>query len=116
MIFDFDALFTAGAIGDKMAGLCCRIILFYVHIATYWLPVLTKRSAASGTAAPMEMLMHDDRGSGGRPDGAPEVVTMANTGEIHVMLADGVSVGQRVAINLPDEVGDGGRVQPVSEG
>jgi len=64
----------------------------------------------------MEMLMHDDRGSGGRPDGAPEVVTKVNTGEIHVMLVDGVSVGQRVAINLPDEVGDGGRVQPVSRG
>lgn len=41
-------------------------------------------------------------------------VTVASTDGIRALLADGVTVGQRVAINLPDEVGDGGRVRPVS--
>jgi membrane fusion protein (multidrug efflux system) len=41
-------------------------------------------------------------------------VTVANTDGIHASLAQGATVGQRVAINLPDEVGDGGRVQAVT--
>jgi HlyD family secretion protein len=41
-------------------------------------------------------------------------VTVASTDGIRASLADGATVGQRVAINLPDEVGDGGRVQPVA--
>jgi RND family efflux transporter MFP subunit len=40
-------------------------------------------------------------------------VTVANTDGIRAMLSDGAAVGQHVAINLPDEVGDGGRVQPI---
>jgi RND family efflux transporter MFP subunit len=43
-------------------------------------------------------------------------VTVANTDGIHASLADGATVGQRVAINLPDEVGDGSRVQPIATG
>jgi len=39
-------------------------------------------------------------------------VTVANTDGVNVWLADGAKVGQQVAINLPDEVGDGARVQP----
>lgn len=31
-------------------------------------------------------------------------------------LAEGATVGQRVALNLPDEVGNGGRIQPVTAG
>jgi membrane fusion protein, multidrug efflux system len=38
-------------------------------------------------------------------------VTVAVTDGIHASLAEGANVGQRVALNLPDEVGDGGRVQ-----
>jgi membrane fusion protein (multidrug efflux system) len=41
-------------------------------------------------------------------------VTVANTDGIVASLAQGATVGQKVAINLPDEVGDGGRVQPVT--
>lgn len=43
-------------------------------------------------------------------------VTVANSDGIHASLADGATVGQRVAINLPDGVSDGGRVQPVTAG
>jgi membrane fusion protein (multidrug efflux system) len=43
-------------------------------------------------------------------------VTVANTDGVHALLAQGATIGQRVAINLPDEVSDGGRVQPVSAG
>lgn len=43
-------------------------------------------------------------------------VTVANTDGIHALLAEGATIGQRVAINLPDEVSDGGRVQPVTSG
>ena len=43
-------------------------------------------------------------------------VTVANSDGIHALLAQGATVGQRVAINLPDEVSDGGRVQPVAGG
>jgi len=43
-------------------------------------------------------------------------VTVANTDGIRVTLADGATVGQHVAINLPDEVGDGARVQPQGGG
>ncbi len=43
-------------------------------------------------------------------------VTVANTDGIVASLADGVTVGQQVAINLPDEVGDGARVQPQAVG
>jgi RND family efflux transporter MFP subunit len=39
-------------------------------------------------------------------------VTVANTDGIYASLAKGATIGQRVAINLPDEVSDGGRVQP----
>lgn len=41
-------------------------------------------------------------------------VTVAGTDGIRAMLSQGATIGQRVAINLPDEVGDGGRVQPIS--
>jgi RND family efflux transporter MFP subunit len=40
-------------------------------------------------------------------------VTVANTDGVMVTLADGASPGQKVALNLPDEVTDGGRIQPV---
>jgi membrane fusion protein, multidrug efflux system len=40
-------------------------------------------------------------------------VKVAGTDGLTATLADGATVGQRVALNLPDEVGDGGRVQPV---
>jgi membrane fusion protein (multidrug efflux system) len=43
-------------------------------------------------------------------------VTVASTDGIRAMLSEGATVGQRVAINLPDEVGDGGRVQAVADG
>ena len=43
-------------------------------------------------------------------------VTVANTDGINAMLSQGATVGEKVAINLPDEVGDGGRVQPVAGG
>jgi RND family efflux transporter MFP subunit len=43
-------------------------------------------------------------------------VTVASTDGISAALAQGATVGQRVAINLPDEVGDGGRVQPAAVG
>ncbi len=38
-------------------------------------------------------------------------VTVANTDGIKASLAEGARIGQRVALNLPDEVGDGSRVQ-----
>ncbi|HET6309291.1 MAG TPA: efflux RND transporter periplasmic adaptor subunit [Rhodopila sp.] len=41
-------------------------------------------------------------------------VTVAQTDGIHALLAQGATVGQPVAINLPDEVSDGGHVQPVT--
>ncbi|HVY16245.1 MAG TPA: efflux RND transporter periplasmic adaptor subunit [Rhodopila sp.] len=41
-------------------------------------------------------------------------VTVATTDGINASIADGLTVGQKVAINLPDEVGDGGRVQTAS--
>jgi RND family efflux transporter MFP subunit len=41
-------------------------------------------------------------------------VTVASTDGVVASLATGATVGQRVAINLPDEVSDGGRVQPQS--
>ena len=43
-------------------------------------------------------------------------VTVATTDGINASPAQGASVGQLVAINLPDEVVDGGRVQPASSG
>jgi membrane fusion protein (multidrug efflux system) len=43
-------------------------------------------------------------------------VTVASTDGIRAMLSDGATVGQKVAINLPDEVGDGGRVQAMAVG
>jgi RND family efflux transporter MFP subunit len=42
-------------------------------------------------------------------------VKVASTDGINAALAEGATVGQRVAINLPDEVGDGGRVQPMGD-
>jgi RND family efflux transporter MFP subunit len=41
-------------------------------------------------------------------------VTVADTDGAKATLAEGAVVGQRVALNLPDEVNDGGRVQPVT--
>jgi RND family efflux transporter MFP subunit len=41
-------------------------------------------------------------------------VTVAGTDGVSAALADGATIGQRVALNLPDDVGDGGRVQPVA--
>jgi RND family efflux transporter MFP subunit len=40
-------------------------------------------------------------------------VKIATTDGINVSLADGAKPGQRIALNLPDEVGDGSRIQPV---
>jgi RND family efflux transporter MFP subunit len=41
-------------------------------------------------------------------------VKVATTDGIRVSLAEGVKLGDKVAINLPDEVGDGSRVQPIA--
>jgi hypothetical protein len=41
-------------------------------------------------------------------------VKIAATDGTKVSLADGARIGDRVVLNLPDEVGDGGRVQPVT--
>jgi membrane fusion protein (multidrug efflux system) len=41
-------------------------------------------------------------------------VKIAATDGAKVSLADGAQIGDRVVLNLPDEVGDGGRVQPVT--
>jgi len=41
-------------------------------------------------------------------------VKVAGTDGAKVSLAEGVSVGERIVLNLPDEVGDGNRVQPVT--
>jgi multidrug efflux pump subunit AcrA (membrane-fusion protein) len=41
-------------------------------------------------------------------------VTVASTDGIRVMLAEGAKLGDKVAINLPDEVSDGSRIQPVA--
>ena len=41
-------------------------------------------------------------------------VTVASTDGMRVSLADGAKPGDKIAINLPDEVGDGGRIQPVA--
>ncbi len=40
-------------------------------------------------------------------------VKIANTDGLVASLADGARVGDRVALNLPDEVGDGGRIRQV---
>jgi hypothetical protein len=40
-------------------------------------------------------------------------VKVANTDGATASLADGAAVGDRVAINLPDGVSDGGRIRPV---
>lgn len=40
-------------------------------------------------------------------------VKVASTDGIHASLEDGVTVGSHIALNLPDDVGDGGRVRPV---
>jgi RND family efflux transporter MFP subunit len=39
-------------------------------------------------------------------------VKVANTDGMHASLAEGGRVGERVVLNLPDEVSDGGRVRP----
>jgi RND family efflux transporter MFP subunit len=41
-------------------------------------------------------------------------VTVAGTDGIHASLAQGATIGQRAALNLPDEVSDGNRVQPAT--
>lgn len=43
-------------------------------------------------------------------------MTVADTDGIGAFLADGATVGQHVALNMPDEVSDGSRVQPVING
>jgi membrane fusion protein, multidrug efflux system len=43
-------------------------------------------------------------------------VKVISTDGIHASLADGATVGARIALNLPDDVGDGSRVRPVSAG
>ena len=40
-------------------------------------------------------------------------VKVASTDGVKASLASGISAGDRVAINLPDEVGDGSRIQPL---
>jgi membrane fusion protein (multidrug efflux system) len=40
-------------------------------------------------------------------------VKVATTDGLRVSLAEGAKVGERVALNLPDEVGDGSRVRPI---
>ncbi len=40
-------------------------------------------------------------------------VKVATTDGVRAGLADGAKVGERVALNLPDEVGDGARVRPI---
>ena len=40
-------------------------------------------------------------------------VKVASTDGTHASLAEGARVGDRVALNLPDEVGDGSRVRPI---
>ena len=40
-------------------------------------------------------------------------VKVASTDGIIASLADGVTVGSRIALNLPDDVADGSRVRPV---
>jgi membrane fusion protein, multidrug efflux system len=40
-------------------------------------------------------------------------VKVATTDGLRAALAEGAQVGDRVALNLPDEVGDGGRVRPI---
>ena len=39
-------------------------------------------------------------------------VKVATTDGMAVSLADGAHIGERVVLNLPDEVGDGSRVRP----
>jgi hypothetical protein len=43
-------------------------------------------------------------------------VTVASTDGIRAMLAEGAKLGDKIAVNLPDEVSDGGRIQPVASG
>ena len=40
-------------------------------------------------------------------------VKVANTDGMRASLADGARVGDRVALNLPDEVSDGSRIRPI---
>ena len=40
-------------------------------------------------------------------------VKVATTDGTRASLAEGAQVGDRVALNLPDEVGDGARVRPI---
>ena len=40
-------------------------------------------------------------------------VKIANTDGMVASLADGARVGDRVALNLPDGVSDGGRIRPI---
>ena len=43
-------------------------------------------------------------------------VRLAHSDGMRVALSDGVKVGERVALNVPDEIVDGSRVQPVEAG
>lgn len=43
-------------------------------------------------------------------------VTVASTDGMRAMLAERAKLGDKIAANLPDEVSDGGRIQPVASG
>jgi RND family efflux transporter MFP subunit len=43
-------------------------------------------------------------------------VTVATTDGINVGLAEGAKTGDHIALNLPDQVADGGKIQPVTTG
>jgi membrane fusion protein, multidrug efflux system len=43
-------------------------------------------------------------------------VTIASTDGINAAIAEGATAGQQVALNLPDEVSDGGRIRPAQPG
>ena len=43
-------------------------------------------------------------------------VTVASTDGMRAMLAEGAKLGDKIAVNLPNEVSDGGRIQPVASG
>ena len=41
-------------------------------------------------------------------------VKLAGSDGTRASLKEGVKAGQKIAVNLPDEIGDGSRIQPVS--
>jgi hypothetical protein len=42
------------------------------------------------------------------------VVQVESTDGSVVRMAGGISAGEKVAVNVPDEVSDGGRIQPIA--